>query len=192
MVAKPGFPLFQCICQNLGVEWDFYRLDPEKNWEVDLADLESKIDAKTKAILVNNPSNPCGSCWTREHQQAILALAEKYKVPLICDEVYHGLSFDEERPFNSFGNLTSTVPLICCSAVSKIYCVPGWRLGWMIVYNHHGYFDAVIDHMGKQSMIVLHPNSLVQAALPKILAEVPQSHFDGMKEKLKESAEVAY
>lgn len=62
----------------------------------------------------------------------------------------------------------------------------------MIVYNHHGYFDAVIDHMGKQSMIVLHPNSLVQAALPKILTEVPQSHLDGMRTKLKEAAEVAY
>jgi len=155
------------------VTWDFYRLDPRKNWEADLVDLESKICAKTKAILVNNPSNPCGSCWSKEHQEAILALCDKHKIPLICDEVYHGLSYDAERPFHSFGNLTSTVPIICCSAISKIFCVPGWRLGWSIFYNHHGYFDDVIDHMGKQTMIVLHPNSLVQAALPRILSETP-------------------
>lgn len=174
------------------MEWTLYKLVPDKNWEIDLADLESKIDAKTKAILVNNPSNPCGSCWTREHQEAILALADKHKIPLICDEVYHGLSFDESRPFYSFGNLTTKVPIICCSAVSKIFCIPGWRLGWAIVYNHQGYFDKVIDHMGKQSMILLHPCSLVQAALPKILAEVPQSHFEGMKEKLSASAIAAH
>jgi tyrosine aminotransferase len=176
----------------LNVEWGFYKLRPDKNWEIDLADLESKIDAKTKAILVNNPSNPCGSCWTREHQEAILAVADKHKIPLICDEVYHGLSFDEERPFHSFGNISTNVPIICCSAISKIYCVPGWRLGWSIIYNHHGYFDKVVDHMGKQSMILLHPCSLVQAALPKILSDVPQSHFDNMKSKLKEAATVAY
>jgi hypothetical protein len=58
----------------------------------------------------------------------------------------------------------------------------------MIVYNHHGYFDNVIDHMGKQTMIVLHPNSLVQAALPKILNEVPSSFFDGLRSKLKEAS----
>lgn len=69
LVPSPGFPLFQPICQNLGVEWDFYALDASKNWEIDLANLESKIDSKTKAILVNNPSNPCGSCWTKEHME---------------------------------------------------------------------------------------------------------------------------
>jgi len=174
------------------VQWDFYRLDPDKNWEIDLADLESKIDASVKAILVNNPSNPCGSCWTREHMEAILALSDKHGVPLICDEVYHGLTYDEERPFISFGNLTTKTPLICVGSISKILCVPGWRLGWSIVYNHQGYFDKVINNLGLQSMILLHPCSLVQAALPRILAEVPESHFTGMKEKLKATSEVAF
>lgn len=192
MVPSPGFPLFQPICENLDVNYGTYKLLPDKNWEIDLVDLESKIDSKTKAILVNNPSNPCGSCWTREHQEAILAIADKHKVPLICDEVYHGLSFDDARPFHSFGNLTTKVPIICCSAISKIYCLPGWRVGWSIVYNHQGYFDQVVDHMGKQSMILLHPCSLVQAALPKILAETPQSHFEGMKDKLRASAKTAF
>lgn len=191
-MPSPGFPLFQPICENLGVEWGVYRLDPERNWEIDFDSVEKLIDSRTKAILVNNPSNPCGSCWTREHQEAILALADKHKIPLICDEVYHGLSFDAERPFISFGNLSSNVPIICCSALSKIYCVPGWRLGWIIVYNHQGYFDKVIDYMGRQSMILLHPCSLVQAAVPKILAETPESHFDNMRTLLKASADAAY
>jgi len=67
LVQAPGFPLFKPISENLNIELSFYRLDPDKNWEVDLEDLESKIDSKTKVLLVNNPSNPCGSCWSREH-----------------------------------------------------------------------------------------------------------------------------
>jgi tyrosine aminotransferase len=192
LVPAPGFPLAQPICQNLGVEFDNYNLKPEDHWNIDLADLESKIKPDTKAILVNNPSNPCGSCFTKEHMLEILAIADKHKIPIISDEVYYGLSYDEERPFISMGNLTQTVPVMCTGALSKIYCVPGWRCGWTIVYNKHGYFDKVIDNMGKHSMIQLHPASIVQAALPKILNEVPQAHFDDLKSKLKMASEAAF
>lgn len=67
LAASPGFPLFQPICQNLEVNFKNYNLLPEKDWEIDLVHLESLIDSKTKAILVNNPSNPCGSAFTKEH-----------------------------------------------------------------------------------------------------------------------------
>lgn len=113
--------------------------------------------------------------------EQILAIADKYKVPLIADEVYHGLSYDESRPHHSFGTMTSTVPVICTGSISKIYCLPGWRCGWVIVYNNQGYFDKVIDNLGKHSMILLHPASIVQSALPRILAEVKEDHFEGMK-----------
>ena len=109
---------------------------------------------------MNNPSNPCGSSFTAEHIQEILAVADEFKLPIIADEVYYGLSYDEERPFISFGNATTTVPVITCCALSKIYCVPGWRLGWNIVYNHSGYFDDVLKNLSLHSMILLHPNTL--------------------------------
>jgi tyrosine aminotransferase len=153
LVPSPGFPLCQPICQNLGVEFDNYCLMPDEGWKIDLADLRSKITPRTRAILVNNPSNPCGSCFTLQHMQEILAVADEFKVPIISDEVYYGLTYDPERPFISFGNATSTVPVICTGAISKIYCLPGWRLGWTIVYNNQGYFDDVIVRMGMHAMI---------------------------------------
>ena len=192
LVPKPGFPLCQPICQNLGVEFDGYNLMPEEGWKIDLDHLKSLITDKTRAILINNPSNPCGSCFTAEHIQEILAVAEEYKLPIISDEVYYGLSYDPERPFISMGNATSTVPVICTGAISKIYCLPGWRCGWTIVYNNQGYFDDVLTRLSMHSMIQLHPNSLVQAALPRILAEVPESHFDTMKVKLSASSQAAF
>jgi tyrosine aminotransferase len=77
-----------------------------------LEHLKSQIDEKTKAILVNNPSNPCGSVFTKEHQLAILEVANTYKIPIIADEVYYGLVYDDKSEFHSFGNLTSDVPII--------------------------------------------------------------------------------
>ena len=63
-------------------------LQPERSWEVDLEDLERQIDDNTAAIIVNNPSNPCGSVYSRQHLLDILAVAEKHRVPIISDEIY--------------------------------------------------------------------------------------------------------
>ena len=63
-------------------------LQPEASWEVDLDSLESCIDCTTAAIVINNPSNPCGSVFSREHLMDILDLAERHKLPIISDEIY--------------------------------------------------------------------------------------------------------
>ena len=60
-------------------------------WEVDLQHLESLIDCDTVAILVNNPSNPCGSVFSAEQLRAILDIARRHRVPIIADEVYEHL-----------------------------------------------------------------------------------------------------
>ena len=51
-------------------------MNPDKGWEIDLDNLKAQIKPETKAILVNNPSNPCGSCFTKEHMEEILKVAE--------------------------------------------------------------------------------------------------------------------
>ncbi len=84
---------------------------------------------------MNNPCNPFGACLTAEHIQEILAIADEFKIPIIADEVYYGLSFDPERPFVSIGKSTTTVPVICTGALSKIYWLPGCRCGWPVVYD---------------------------------------------------------
>jgi tyrosine aminotransferase len=66
-------------------------LQPERGWEVDLEDLASKIDNNTAALFLNNPSNPCGCVYSRKHLEDILALCERYKLPIISDEIYDGM-----------------------------------------------------------------------------------------------------
>ena len=65
-ICVAGFPLYKTLAHGFGIETKEYDLLPEKGWQVDLAHLESLIEpGKTKAILVNNPSNPCGSVFDR-------------------------------------------------------------------------------------------------------------------------------
>lgn len=77
----------------LGIETREYNLLPENDWEVDLLHMESLIDENTAAIIVNSPSNPCGSVFTPAHLKKILAVAETYKVPIIADEIYDNFVF---------------------------------------------------------------------------------------------------
>lgn len=76
LVPSPGFPLYQVIVDSLGGNVKHYALKPESSWECDFEDMEKLIDQNTKAILINNPSNPCGSCYSREHLVEIAAFAK--------------------------------------------------------------------------------------------------------------------
>jgi tyrosine aminotransferase len=87
LLPAPGFSLYETLASSKGIECKFYDLVPEKSWEVNIAHLDSLVDAKTSCILINNPSNPCGSVYSKEHLLQILAVAEKHNLPIISDEV---------------------------------------------------------------------------------------------------------
>jgi tyrosine aminotransferase len=96
LIPRPGFSLYLTLCGHDNIEARHYNLVPERSWECDLAQMEALIDAKTRAVLINNPSNPCGANFSREHLEAILRLCEKHRVPLIADEVYADMVFSDQ------------------------------------------------------------------------------------------------
>ena len=136
LVPRPGFPLYKTLANGLGIKTKEYDLMPLQGWECDLKSMESEIDDKTKAILVNNPSNPCGSVFSREHLLEVLDLADRYKLPIIADEIYEHFVFaGAQKSYEPMASLTSTVPILSCGGLTKRYLVPGWRLGWITIHD---------------------------------------------------------
>lgn len=88
LVPRPGFSLYKTLALSMGIEVKLYNLMPEKSWEIDLKHLESLVDEKTACVIVNNPSNPCGSVFSKSHLQKILAVASRQCVPILADEIY--------------------------------------------------------------------------------------------------------
>ena len=109
LIPRPGFSLYKTLAESMSIHVKHYNLlviilthslrlpgkysfchgfQPEKNWEVDTEHLQSLIDEDTAAIVVNNPSNPCGSVYTAQHIRDVLEVAENYKIPIIADEIY--------------------------------------------------------------------------------------------------------
>ena len=83
LVPRPGFPLYTTLSAGLGIQTREYDLLPDQDWMVDLGHMESLIDHNTAAIIVNSPSNPCGSVFSPAHLRQILDIAERHKVPII-------------------------------------------------------------------------------------------------------------
>ena len=104
-------------------EEDDFKLRPE--------DLEQAISFSTKAVIINNPSNPTGTAYTREELEAICTLAAREGLYIVADEIYEKLVYDGFR-FASIASLGKAVrdKTIIINGVSKAYSMTGWRIGF--------------------------------------------------------------
>ncbi|KAK2164058.1 hypothetical protein LSH36_69g02032 [Paralvinella palmiformis] len=143
LVPRPGFSAYKTLANSLSIVVKHYDLLPERIWEADLDHLESLIDDNTAAIIVNNPSNPCGSVYSKNHIHGILDIANRYKVPIIADEIYAYFVFPGQE-FVSMASQTKDVPILSCGGLTKRYLVPGWRMGWIMIHDRHGAFEKQV------------------------------------------------
>lgn len=102
-----------------------------EGWTLDLDRLFDAVDGRTRAILINSPSNPTGWVMPREQQRAVLDFARARGIWVIGDEVYDRLVYD--RPVApSFLDLAEPEDrVIAVNSFSKTWCMTGWRLGWL-------------------------------------------------------------
>ena len=187
LIPAPGFSLYQTLLHHRGASPRYYHLKPEQGWEVDLEHLESLIDSRTVAIILNNPSNPCGSVYSKEHLEAILAVAERHHLPIIADEIYGDLTWGENK-FYPLASLSKNVPVLEVSGLAKMFIVPGWRMGWIVVHDRNKVLAEVRIALGKQTQLILGPSTLVQSIVETALHKTPESYHDGLRKTLKDHA----
>jgi tyrosine aminotransferase len=168
LVPAPGFPLYQVIAEANGSFVKEYPLIPARGWEMDISALEALIDDKTKAIVINNPSNPCGSLFSDQNLRDLIAVAEKHKLIIISDEIYGKMVFSGET-FTPAAALSKTVPVLTVSGMAKMLVVPGWRVGWLMIHDPIGICDELRKGIANLSQIILGANTISMGALEEIL-----------------------
>ncbi|KAJ6638585.1 Tyrosine aminotransferase, partial [Pseudolycoriella hygida] len=191
LIPRPGFSIYRTLAVGHGIEVRSYELLPERGWEADLQQMESLIDENTVALVVTNPSNPCGSVFLRDHLMEIINLAERYYLPIIADEIYEHFVFPG-TDFVSVSSLSKTVPVLSCGGLTKRFLVPGWRIGWIVIHDRNDVFKDVRKGLSNLSNRILGCNSLIQGALPSILRNTPQSFFDNLINVLYKNAQTAF
>ena len=147
------------------------------DFHFDPAVLEDAFRQHPKALVLCNPSNPCGKVFTREELEIIASLARKYDTYVITDEVYEHIVYAPHR-HTYFATLPGMWErTLSCSSLSKTYSITGWRLGYIIAPGE------IIERAKK-----VHDFLTVGAAAPLQEAVIPglrfgQDYYDSLLEK---------
>jgi alanine-synthesizing transaminase len=129
LMPTPGYPLYTAVQSKLGLEPNPYYLDESNGWQPDIEDIRSKINDKTRAIVIINPNNPTGSVCNKETLEQIIDLALEHNLLIISDEIYDKIYFDGGKHI-SIASLNKDVSCVTFSGLSKNYIAPGFRIGW--------------------------------------------------------------
>jgi aspartate aminotransferase len=131
LLPDPAWPDFRMIAHLLGARVLPYPLVAEGNFLPRLEDLERLVTPRTRAILVNSPSNPLGAVVPRELVEALLTFARQRGLWFISDEVYDEVVFDDV--FVSAGAVADPSDrLVSVYSFSKVYAMTGWRVGYVV------------------------------------------------------------
>ncbi|MBN2431368.1 MAG: aminotransferase class I/II-fold pyridoxal phosphate-dependent enzyme [Acidobacteria bacterium] len=182
LMPYPGYPLYTAVMQKLEAEIRPYYLDEENGWQPDVADMEARIDAHTRAICLINPNNPTGALYRKEVLLDVIALARRHRLVLFSDEIYDRLVFDGLEHVST-ASLADDVAFVTFGGLSKNYLVPGWRMGWTFISGPAELvadFDEAVHKFVRARLCASAP---MQAAIVPAL-EGPQDHLPDVVARL--------
>jgi aspartate aminotransferase len=175
LLPDPAWPNYRMIAHLLGARVLPYPLVAEGGFLPRLEDLERLVTPRTRAILVNSPSNPLGTVVPSELLEGLLAFARRHNLWFISDEVYDEVVFDDN--FVSAGSLADPGDrLVSIYSFSKVYAMTGWRVGYLAAPP-----DLARVLTGMQEPIVSCVNTPAQMAALAALSG-PQDVVRGMGE----------
>ncbi len=125
-IFNPVYPAYRNILKSLNIE--VVEIYPKKN-EIDRIDISSISNFNVDGLIISNPNNPNGQTFSDDELDYIYKYCERNSVKLISDEIYHGIEFGSS--VNSMLNYGKNAIVI--NSFSKFFCMPGWRLGWVII-----------------------------------------------------------
>lgn len=103
------------------------------HYQITAEQLEAAVTPKTKLLILNSPSNPAGTVYSKENLCKIAAFAQKHNLMILSDEIYEELIYDTESKHVSIASLSedAAARTITVNGFSKAYAMTGWRLGYL-------------------------------------------------------------
>ncbi|MCX5849826.1 MAG: pyridoxal phosphate-dependent aminotransferase [Deltaproteobacteria bacterium] len=164
IISNPRYPCYQNFVLAAGGKVKEVKTYPEEGFQYRSKDIKKKLTPRTKAILINSPSNPTGIVMSKDQLQNIAQFDKQY---IISDEIYHGLVYKNR----AHSILEFTDKAFVINGFSKLYAMTGWRLGYCIFPKK---FSKVMQRIHQNFMISA--NGFIQwagiAALTKAQKDV--------------------
>ncbi|MCX4747031.1 pyridoxal phosphate-dependent aminotransferase [Kitasatospora sp. NBC_01287] len=168
LVPAPDYPLWTASVSLAGGTAVHYRCDELSEWYPDLADIESKVTDRTRAIVVINPNNPTGAVYPQEVLEGIVEIARRHQLVIYADEIYDKILYDDAVHVP----LATLAPDLFCvtfNGMSKAYRVAGFRSGWMVLSGDRHRARSYIEGLGVLASMRLCANMPAQHAVAAAL-----------------------
>ena len=140
-----------------------------EDFRIDIEKTKELINAKTKAIILNFPSNPTGAMMNKDELQALVDLATDHDLLILSDEVYEYYVYDGHKHIHIASLNGAYERTITINSFSKSYCVPGWRMGFGVANK-----ELMAPILGYHSFVVANATTPTQVALANFI-ETPEA-----------------
>jgi aspartate aminotransferase len=160
VIPTPYWVSYSDLVQMTGATYVLVRTGLESGFKMKPAQLQAAITSKTRLLMLNSPSNPTGSVYTRQELEALADVVLASNMAVLSDEIYEQLVYGDNRA-TCFAGLRPQLfeRTLTISGASKSYAMTGWRMGWALGPTH------VIKAMGNvQSQETSNPSSISQYA----------------------------
>ncbi len=168
LVPMPDYPLWTAAVTLAGGTARHYVCDEATGWLPDLKDIESKITANTRGIVVINPNNPTGALYPVEILQGIIDIARHHGLVIFADEIYDKVLYDANI-HTSIASLADDVLFVTFNGLSKNYRTCGYRAGWMVISGEKGHATDYIEGLNMLASMRLCANVPGQLAIQTAL-----------------------
>jgi alanine-synthesizing transaminase len=132
LLPSPDYPLWSAATILNDGRPVYYRCLPENGFLPDPEEIASLVSSRTRAIVLINPNNPTGAAYPRELLERIVAVAQRHKLLLMCDEIYDSILYDEAA-FTPIAPIAGDLPCLSFGGLSKVHRACGWRVGWAVL-----------------------------------------------------------
>jgi alanine-synthesizing transaminase len=130
LVPAPDYPLWTASVILNGGQPVHYACPPERGFLPDVAELESLVTPRTRALVVINPNNPTGAVYPESLLQRLAAFAERHGLVLMSDEIYDEIVYDGAR-FHPIAPMATDTLCLTFGGLSKVHRACGYRVGWL-------------------------------------------------------------
>lgn len=168
LLPSPDYPLWSAATiLNDGIP-RYYSCRAENGFLPDPDEIERMIGPKTRALVLINPNNPTGASYPKALLEKLVAIAAKYRLLLMADEIYDGILYDGNT-FQPLAPLAGDLPCLSFSGLSKVHRACGWRVGWAVLSGdplRSGDYHHALDLLGALRLCANVPGQFaIEAAL---------------------------
>ena len=192
LIPAPDYPLWTAATAISGGKPVHYLCDENSHWEPNISDIENKITARTKAVVVINPNNPTGAVYSEDILQQIVDLAEKHNLCVFADEIYDRIIYDQAIHY-PLAKMVHKTLCLTFNGLSKAYRLAGFRSGWMLMSGDKSKAKSYIEGLEMLASMRLCANVPAMLAVQTALGG-KQSINDLVKSggRLAEQRDLAY